>query len=66
MSYLIPSQVSSSSQMEVEAAERLLRYLEARGVVIGIFATDRSTSIRKMMKIKFGHVKHEFDVWYVI
>ena len=52
--------------MEVEAAERLLRYLEARGVVIGIFATDRSTSIRKMMKIKFGHVKHEFDVWYVI
>ena len=51
--------------MEVEACERLLKYLIAVGLTIRVFATDRSTTIRAMMSKVFPWIKHQFDVWWV-
>ena len=59
-------QVNSSSQMELKACERLLSSLIACGVLIRVFATDRSTSIRSMMIKNHPLIKHQFDPWYQI
>ena len=51
--------------MEVAACERLIRFLLSKGVDIRAFATDRSISIRKMIKTLFPNLRHEFDPWLV-
>ena len=56
-------QVKSSGQMEVNAAERLLKYLVSCGLNIRVFATDRSTSVRTMMAKVFPWIRHQFDIW---
>ena len=57
-------QVNCSSQMEVVAVETLLNFLQSKKIDVGVFATDRSTTVRKLLKNKFPHVKHNFDPWY--
>ena len=56
-------QVKSSGQMEVQACERLIKYLVSVGLNIRVFATDRSTTIRTMMAAVFPWIKHQFDIW---
>ena len=63
MEVWMKSQVSSSGQMEVQGCESLLKNLISLGLQIRVFATDRSTAIRSMMKKKFQWIKHQFDVW---
>ena len=58
------AQVNCSSQMEVNACQRLIEELLSSGLDIAVFASDRSTSVRKMMKIKFPRIKHQFDLWH--
>ena len=58
------AQVNCSSQMEVNACQRLIEELLSSGLDIAVFASDRSTSVRKMMKIKFPRIKHQFDPWH--
>ena len=49
--------------MEVDACDRLLEFLKLRGVKVAVFASDRSISVRKMMKEKHPDVRHQFDPW---
>jgi len=56
-------QVKCSSQMEVNACERLLKFLLSRDLKIRLFATDRSTTIRTLMAKEFPQIKHQFDIW---
>ena len=56
-------QVSYSGQMKVDACERLLTFLLSKGLNITVFASDRSTSLRKMMARVFWWIKHNFDPW---
>jgi len=57
-------QVKSSGQMEVNACERLIKYLVSVGLNIRVFATDRSTTIRTMMAAVFPWIRHQFDIWH--
>ena len=56
-------QVNSSGQMEVKACERLIKFLLSKGIDIRAFATDRSISVRKMIKTLFPNLRHQFDPW---
>ncbi|CAM4329337.1 unnamed protein product [Leuciscus chuanchicus] len=51
--------------MEVLGFQRGLDYLLDRGVVVGVVTTDRSPSIRKLMKDNYTGIQHEFDPWLV-
>ncbi len=51
--------------MEVLGFQRGLDYLLQRGVAIGVITTDRSPSIRKLMKDNYNTIRHELDPWHV-
>lgn len=51
--------------MEVVGFQRGLDYLLERGVSIGVITTDRSPSIRKLMKDSYSNIQHELDPWHV-
>ena len=48
--------------MEVVGFQRGLDYLLES---IGVITTDRSPSIRKLMKDNYSHIQHELDPWHV-
>ena len=58
-------QVSCSAEMEVFSLKSLLTFLLSSGMKIRVLVTDRSKSVRKMMKEDFPAISHEFDIWYV-
>ncbi|XP_063076993.1 uncharacterized protein LOC134466993 [Engraulis encrasicolus] len=51
--------------MEVVGFQRGLDYLLERGVNIGVLTTDRSPSIRKLMKDNYSNIQQELDPWHV-
>lgn len=51
--------------MEAEGFRRGVDYLLSRGVDVGVIATDRAPSIRKIMREDYGDIRHEFDPWHV-
>ncbi|CAM4286793.1 unnamed protein product [Leuciscus chuanchicus] len=59
------TETTSSVAMEVLGFQRGLDYLLDRGVVVGVVTTDRSPSVRKLMKDNYTGIQHEFDPWHV-
>ena len=60
------SESPSSVAMEQIGFERGLERLRHLGVDISVIATDRSPSIKKLMRDKYqGVIRHEFDPWHV-
>lgn len=57
--------MSSSVAMEVLGFQRGLDYPLERGVSIGVLTTDRSSSIRKLMKDNYSHIYYELDLLHV-
>lgn len=53
--------------MELVGFQRGLEKLQYLGVDVGLIATDRSPSIRKLMQSDRykGVIQHEFDPWHV-
>ena len=49
--------------MEVLACKRLLKFLQDEGLIILVFSTDWSTTIRKVMEKEYPHIKHNNDPW---
>lgn len=45
--------------------QRGLDHLLDLGADVGVMVTDRSPSIRKMMREKYGNIRHEYDPWHV-
>ncbi|XP_078029026.1 uncharacterized protein LOC144465065 [Epinephelus lanceolatus] len=59
------SEASSSVAMEAMGFKRGLNYLLHMGVDVGVITTDRSPSIRKIMREDYSDIHHEFDPWHV-
>ena len=60
------SESPSSAAMELIGYERGFEKLKYLGVPVGLMATDRSPSIKKLMKSdRYISVLHEFDAWHV-
>lgn len=60
------TEASSSVAMESEGFRRgLNQLLYTEGLNIDLIATDRSPSIRKIMREEFEQIQNEFDPWHV-
>ncbi|XP_076128204.1 uncharacterized protein LOC143109377 [Alosa pseudoharengus] len=59
------TEASSSVAMEAMGFQRGLNHLLDLGLDIGVMATDRSPSIRKLMRESYGNIRHEYDPWHV-
>lgn len=60
------TEASSSVAMEAVGFRRGLNYLLERGVEVEVATTDRSPSIRKIMREDYKEIHHEFDIWHVV
>ncbi|KAL2076360.1 hypothetical protein ACEWY4_028061 [Coilia grayii] len=59
------TEASSSVAMEAMGFKRGLNHLLSLGVDVGVMATDRSPSIRKIMRESYANIRHEYDPWHV-
>ncbi len=60
------TEASSSAAMEPVGFRRGLNYLLEQGVEVEVVTTDRSPSIRKIMREEYLEIHHEFDIWHVV
>ncbi|XP_068112155.1 uncharacterized protein [Hyperolius riggenbachi] len=58
------TQCSSSIAMEKLGFDICMTRVIAEGLDIILFASDKHEGIRKMMREKYGHIIHQFDVWH--
>ena len=58
------TKTGSSVAMEPLGMRRGLASLQSQGVPISILTTDRSTSIRKIMREDFPTINHQVDPWH--
>ncbi|XP_071952529.1 uncharacterized protein [Antedon mediterranea] len=59
------TECSSSVAMEKEGFIRSLEFLLGHGINIKTITTDRSPSIRKVMKDEYWEISHQLDCWHV-
>ncbi|KAF1381248.1 hypothetical protein PFLUV_G00151640 [Perca fluviatilis] len=59
------TEASSSVAMKVLGFQTGLDYLLERGVDIEVITTDRSPSIRKLLRDNYRSIRHELDPWHV-
>lgn len=59
------TEATSSPAMETLGFRRCLERLLQAGVVVDTITTDRSPSIRKLMKETYSDIQHQFDPWHV-
>ncbi|XDV19172.1 hypothetical protein PO909_024710 [Leuciscus waleckii] len=45
---------------------RSVNSLLEKGIEIEVMTTDRSPSIRKIMRVDYPQIHHEFDIWHVV
>uniref|UniRef100_A0A8C5BMA9 THAP-type domain-containing protein n=1 Tax=Gadus morhua TaxID=8049 RepID=A0A8C5BMA9_GADMO len=58
-------QATSSPAMETLGFRRGLDRLLQAGVRVDVITTDRSPSIRKLMRETYSDIQHQFDPWHV-
>ncbi|XP_016432068.1 uncharacterized protein LOC107758771 [Sinocyclocheilus rhinocerous] len=56
---------SSSVAMESTGFRRALGKILDDDIGVSVVTTDRSPSIRKIMRVDYTNIHHEFDVWHV-
>ena len=65
--FMFPFQVvGCSSQMEPAALDVCLQFLIGAGICPTHLVTDRSTTIRTLLKTKYPEILHQFDPWHWI
>ena len=60
------SETTSSVAMEVMGFQRGLQELLNCGVDVAVMTTDRSPSIRKLLREEHPQIQHEFDPCHVV
>ncbi|XP_068094284.1 uncharacterized protein [Hyperolius riggenbachi] len=58
------TQCSSSAAMEKLGFDICMNRVISEGVEVMLFASDKHPGIQKMMREKYGHIIHQFDVWH--
>ncbi|KAF4114399.1 hypothetical protein G5714_004622 [Onychostoma macrolepis] len=59
------TEASSSVAMEPIGLKRGLSKILEKGIKVDVLTTDRSPSIRNIMRVDYPFVQHEFDIWHV-
>ncbi|KAF4114060.1 hypothetical protein G5714_004283 [Onychostoma macrolepis] len=59
------TEASSSVAMEPIVLKRSLSKILEKGIKVDVLTTDRSPSTRKIMRVDYPFVQHEFDIWHV-
>ena len=63
--HILQEGLGNSSAMEVFALKSLLTFFTQKcGINVRVLVTDRSTSVRAMLKDNFPDINHQFDIWY--
>jgi len=65
MLHLQSNEVGGSYHMEKEGLERVLKYLQAQRLTIGVLVTDCHRQINKWLRVKHSAITHYYDVWHV-
>ncbi|XP_042610729.1 uncharacterized protein LOC109070109 [Cyprinus carpio] len=60
------TEASSSVAMEPVGFKRAVNTIQEQGIKIDVLTTDRSPSIRKIMRVEYPNIHHEFDIWHVV
>ncbi|XP_077098416.1 uncharacterized protein LOC143749485 [Siphateles boraxobius] len=60
------TEASSSTAMEPIGFKRALNQILEKGIKVDVLTTDRSPSIRKIMREDYPFIHHEFDIWHVV
>ncbi|XP_065096757.1 uncharacterized protein [Paramisgurnus dabryanus] len=60
------TEAASSVGMEPIGFKRGLNSLLEMGIDIDVMTTDRSPFIRKIMRVDYPQIHHEFDIWHVV
>ncbi|XP_065129116.2 uncharacterized protein [Paramisgurnus dabryanus] len=60
------TEASSSTAMEPIGFKRGLNHILEKGIKVDVLTTDRSPSIRKIMRVEYPFIHHEFDIWHVV
>ena len=59
------TETGSSVAMEKDGLQRCLSNVLSSGLQIESIATDRHTSVGALMKKKYHHIEHQYDVWHL-
>ena len=54
----------NSKAMEPEGLRRILKRLHEASVAVSMIATDRSPSVRTVLRDEFPGITHQYDVWH--
>jgi hypothetical protein len=65
LDFIVLQRGQVDGELEKQACDRLLSKFEAKGVKFKLFLSDRHIGIRCMMKQKYSHIEHQFDVWHL-
>jgi transposase-like protein len=65
LDFIVLQRGQVDGELEKQACDRLLSKFEAKGVKFKLFLSDRHMGIRCMMKQKYSHIEHQFDVWHL-
>ncbi|KAJ8019112.1 hypothetical protein HOLleu_42525 [Holothuria leucospilota] len=57
---------TSSVAMEKMGFEKCVDKIEANNITVALVATDRRARIRKLIRTKYPHIEHNFDVWHFV
>ncbi len=60
------TEASSSVAVEPIHFKRSVNKLLEEGIEIDVLTTDRSPSNRKVMRVEYPNIHHEFDIWHVV
>ena len=55
---------NNSGAMEKKGLDRLLERLQKDGMVIRTIATDRSPQVSSLLRKKYSHISHQYDIWH--
>ena len=58
--------VKNSNAMEPMGLRKCLDSLQQFGINVAVLTTDRHVTIRKIMRLEYSSITHQFDVWHLV
>ncbi|XP_070545993.1 uncharacterized protein [Ptychodera flava] len=58
--------VKNSNAMEPMGLRKCLDFLKKMDVPVSVLASDRHITIRKIMRLEYPEIEHQFDIWHLV
>ena len=59
-------QITTAVQWRKKGLDRLLERLQKDGMVIRTIATDRNPLVSSLLRKKYSHISHQYDIWHFV